>query len=198
MTQIWPGFGVAPVPTVESIICKPEAVVMVFPVVWAAAPDGAAKRKTPAAPAATAKAMERLRNRKRRIISASFLTERESAHAQSVPSISQRAAVLARIGTAGQRALVPVDPDRLTATERRDHAGGLMPELLQALDDRGGHAVLELIDIFIMQAARHIDRLLDVATVVEHVGQHMRLPDRLVLPAHHAERHDRPAGLGDK
>src|SRR5229473_192725 len=195
MTQIWPGFGVAPVPTVESIICKPEAVVMVFPAVWAAAPDGAAKRKTPAAPAATAKAMERLRNRKRRIFSC---LGRRSRARKIVRSISQRAAVLARIGTAGQRALVPVDPDRLTAAERRDHAGGLMPELLQAVDDRGGHAVLELIDIFIMQAARHIDRLLDVATVVEHVGQHMRLPDRLILPAHHAERHQCPARLGDK
>src|ERR1700730_5551256 len=41
MTQIWPGFGVAPVPTVESIICRPEAVVMVFPAVWAAAMVGA-------------------------------------------------------------------------------------------------------------------------------------------------------------
>src|ERR1700687_214980 len=40
MTQIWPGFGVAPVPTVLSIICKPEAVVMVFPSVWAAAMVG--------------------------------------------------------------------------------------------------------------------------------------------------------------
>src|SRR5580692_12648991 len=37
MTQIWPGFGEAPVPTLLSIICKPEAVVMVFPAVWAAA-----------------------------------------------------------------------------------------------------------------------------------------------------------------
>ena len=35
MTQIWPGFGDAPVPTVVSMICKPEAVVMVFPAVWA-------------------------------------------------------------------------------------------------------------------------------------------------------------------
>jgi len=43
-------------------------------------------------------------------------------------SIPQRAAVLARIGTAGQGALVPVDPDRLTAAERPDHAAGLAPE----------------------------------------------------------------------
>jgi hypothetical protein len=62
------GLGVAPVPTVESIICKPEAVVMVFPAVWAAAPDGAAKRMTPTVAIATAKAMGRLRNGKRRIL----------------------------------------------------------------------------------------------------------------------------------
>src|SRR5512137_2822909 len=40
MTQIWPGFGDAPVPAVVSIICKPEGVVMVFPAVWAAAMVG--------------------------------------------------------------------------------------------------------------------------------------------------------------
>src|SRR4051812_86143 len=34
------------------------------------------------------------------------------------PSIPQRAAVLARFGAAGQRAFVPVDPDRLGAAER--------------------------------------------------------------------------------
>src|SRR5450631_1548426 len=37
MTQVWPGFGDAPVPTVLSVICRPEAVVMIFPLVWAAA-----------------------------------------------------------------------------------------------------------------------------------------------------------------
>ena len=35
MTQIWPDFGDAPVPTLLSMICKPEAVVMGFPAVWA-------------------------------------------------------------------------------------------------------------------------------------------------------------------
>jgi hypothetical protein len=35
MTQIWPDFGDAPSPTLLSIICKPEAVVMGFPAVWA-------------------------------------------------------------------------------------------------------------------------------------------------------------------
>jgi hypothetical protein len=40
MTHIWPGFGVAPVPTALSMICKPDAVVMAFPAVWAAAMVG--------------------------------------------------------------------------------------------------------------------------------------------------------------
>jgi hypothetical protein len=35
MTQVWPGFGEAPVPTVLSMICKPDAVVMAFPALWA-------------------------------------------------------------------------------------------------------------------------------------------------------------------
>jgi hypothetical protein len=40
MTQVWPDFGDAPVPTLLSMICNPEAVVteavvMGFPAVWA-------------------------------------------------------------------------------------------------------------------------------------------------------------------
>src|SRR5712671_1476715 len=195
MTQIWPGFGVAPDPSVVSIICKPEAVVMVFPAVWAEAPDGA-RRRAPAM--AMAMAIGKLRNWKRRILLASLLTGREVACAGRLCSIAERATVLARIGAAGKRALFPIDPDRLTAAERGDHVGGLMPELPQPLDDIGGHAILELIDIFVMQAARHIDRLLHVATIVDYVGKYVHLPDRLILPAHHAERHQRAAGLGDK
>jgi hypothetical protein len=40
MTQIWPGFGDAPVPTVVSMICRPDGVVTAFPVFWAEAIDG--------------------------------------------------------------------------------------------------------------------------------------------------------------
>src|SRR5882762_1893192 len=111
----------------------------------------------------------------------------------TVCSVSERAAVLAGIGTARERALVPVDPDRLAAAERADDAGGLVAEFLQALDDLGRHAVLELIDALVMQAARHIDRFLHVAAIVEDVGQHVALADRLILPTHHAEWHDRAA-----
>src|SRR5215203_5633321 len=102
---------------------------------------------------------------------------------ESKRSIAQRATVLARIGAAGQRAFFPIDPDRLTAAERADDAGGLVADLLEALDDLGRHAVLELIDALVMQTARHIDGFLHVAAVVEHVGQHTALPDRLILPA---------------
>jgi hypothetical protein len=47
MTQVWPGFGDAPVPTVVSVICKPEGVVMVFPAVWATAMVGTLANDTP-------------------------------------------------------------------------------------------------------------------------------------------------------
>src|SRR5512143_838994 len=97
MTQIWPGFGDAPVPTVVSIICKPEGVVMVFPAVCADAPGGVARRKAPAM--AMAMAIGRFGNRKRRIFKASFTTEGEVVCAEGC-SISERAAVLARIGPA--------------------------------------------------------------------------------------------------
>src|SRR6266850_7535786 len=42
MTQVWPDFGDAPVPTLLSMICNPEAVVMGFPAVWADAIRGTA------------------------------------------------------------------------------------------------------------------------------------------------------------
>src|SRR5258705_11975711 len=42
MTQVWPDFGVAPVATLLSMICNPEAVVMGFPAVWADAIRGTA------------------------------------------------------------------------------------------------------------------------------------------------------------
>src|SRR5882672_5798781 len=42
MTQIWPGCGVAPVPILLSVICKPDAVVIGFPTPWATAVLGAA------------------------------------------------------------------------------------------------------------------------------------------------------------
>src|ERR1700761_2997512 len=139
MTQIWPGFGEGPVPTTVSMICKPEGVVMGFPVVWACAIDGASERNAPATPMATARASGRFRYRKCLIFSI------------LCASIAERAAVLAGIGAAGQRTLFPIDPDRLAATERSHHAGGLVPDLLQAFDNRCGHAILELIDVFVMK-----------------------------------------------
>jgi hypothetical protein len=54
MTQIWPDFGDAPVPTLLSMICKPEAVVMGFPAVWADAIVETTDVETAAAMAASA------------------------------------------------------------------------------------------------------------------------------------------------
>jgi hypothetical protein len=55
MTQVWPVFGVAPVPSLLSMICKPEAVVMgFFPAVWADASWAAIGVETAAAMAARA------------------------------------------------------------------------------------------------------------------------------------------------
>ena len=63
MTQIWPGFGEAPVPTLLSMICKPEAVVMGFPAVWADAVVEATDVETAAAMAANAVWMHRASGR---------------------------------------------------------------------------------------------------------------------------------------
>src|ERR1019366_10330637 len=67
MTQIWPGFGVAPDPTVLSIICKPEAVVMGFPAVWAAAMVGPHANGTATIVNAIAETIEIFARLKRRI-----------------------------------------------------------------------------------------------------------------------------------
>src|ERR1700721_608542 len=67
MTQIWPGFGESPVPTVESIICRPEAVVMVFPAVWAAAMVGTHANGTLATVIAIAAIIEIFARLRRRI-----------------------------------------------------------------------------------------------------------------------------------
>src|ERR1700720_2947128 len=73
MTQIWPGFGVAPVPTVKSIICKPEGVVMVFPAVWAAAMVGTHANGTATTVIAIAASIGSLARLRRRIWAPSVL-----------------------------------------------------------------------------------------------------------------------------
>src|SRR5581483_1331267 len=164
MIQIWPGFGEAPVPTVVSMICKPDGVVTAFPVFWAEAMDGMKSM-------ASSAMLETIKTLIFRITTNLAFVKTRGCLAQHtrrdhpvtpgflIVSITERAAVLARIGAAGQRALLPVDPDRLAAAERRHDAGGLVPKLFEAVDDGCRHAVLELVDALIMQAARHIDRL---------------------------------------
>src|SRR5215467_9549768 len=48
MTQICPGFGVAPVPTLLSVIFRPDGVVMVAPAAWAVAAVGSRAASAPA------------------------------------------------------------------------------------------------------------------------------------------------------
>src|SRR5579871_4729289 len=188
------------------MICNPEAVVMAFPGVCAIAAVGIettdAVRTVNAMAAKVENVARMLAYPFRSIGRLSIVTSRAKpasirlAHAGLTLLIAEGAAVLARIGATGQRSLVPVDPDRLAAAERRNDLCRLMSELLQARDDFRWHAILELIDAFVMQAARHIDRFLHVASIVLDVGQHVGLADRLILTTHDAVRHDRAAALG--
>jgi hypothetical protein len=66
MTQVWPDFGEAPVPTLLSMICKPDAVVMGFPAVWAEAILMATGVE--AAAATAAKAVRMIERREKRIV----------------------------------------------------------------------------------------------------------------------------------
>src|ERR1700682_2661715 len=67
MTQIWPGWGVAPVPILLSVIFKPDGVVMVFPTDWAVAVPGAPVNKTTANAMTKASATRALAREKARI-----------------------------------------------------------------------------------------------------------------------------------
>jgi hypothetical protein len=71
MTQVWPGFGDAPVPTLLSMICKPEAVVMGFPAVWADAMPGMTTGVETAA-ASAANAVCKIERREDRICENTF------------------------------------------------------------------------------------------------------------------------------
>jgi len=68
MTHIWPGLGVAPAPTALSMICKPEAVVTVFPAVCAVAKVGMQANEPATNVAAMAETIDILARRKRRIL----------------------------------------------------------------------------------------------------------------------------------
>ena len=71
--------------------------------------------------------------------------------------------------------------------ERRNH--DVVAARLQALDRRGRHAALDHRLVAVEERARGIDRRLHVHAVVDHVGDHVRVAHRLIVRAHHAERH---------
>src|SRR5215813_5172324 len=68
MTQICPGFGVAPVPTLVSVIFRPDGVVTVAPAACAMAAVGLTAARTPASAPAKARAATALANGKARIL----------------------------------------------------------------------------------------------------------------------------------
>ena len=56
MTQVWPDFGVAPLPALISLICRPDDVVTETPPLCAAARDDKSRQDAPSAIAITANA----------------------------------------------------------------------------------------------------------------------------------------------
>src|SRR3954462_9974188 len=88
MTQVWPGFGDAPVPTTLSMICKPEAVVMGFPAVWANAIREATGVATAAAKAANAVWM--MVRREDRIFENTFSSMKRDVSSASKPALLPR------------------------------------------------------------------------------------------------------------
>jgi len=135
---------------VVSIICKPEAVVMPFFL------RSGPRRLTARGEGDASHGHGKWRSKKfLKVLKTSHLIQFSFVASEKVACAG---AALAQIAEGAQPSLrgseppvsvpfFPVDPDRLTAAERGDQTSGLMPKLPQALDDIGGDAVLELIDI---------------------------------------------------
>src|SRR5262249_21330556 len=92
-------------------------------------------------------------------------------------SIADRHSVLARIGAAMQRALIPIDPDRLRAADGARRHVGLVTELLEPGLCRSGQRRLDLHAagrvLVVGEDARLVDRFLHAELEVEDVGQQM-------------------------
>src|SRR4051812_16930217 len=120
MTQVWPVFGVAPVPSLLSMICKPEAVVMgFFPAVWADASWAAIGVETAAAMAARA---VRIIVRREDRISVYLVRETDVSSPRWAISIAIFRAILAAGGHVSA-AVAAVTIDRKICQQRRSFAG---------------------------------------------------------------------------
>src|SRR5262249_7343382 len=113
-------------------------------------------------------------------------------------SIAEGQAVLPRFPTADQDTALAGDPYRLAAAERNlGHLDG-MPAACQLGQDRFGIGGLDLQHpAWMREDARLLGGLLRVQAAVEDAMQKMRLPNRLIMPAHDAERHDGAAILDE-
>src|SRR3954447_17462958 len=120
MTQVWPVFGVAPVPSLLSMICKPEAVVMgFFPAVWADASWVAIGVETAAAMAARA---VRIIVRREDRISVYLVRETDVSSPRWVISIAIFRAILSAGGHVSA-AVAAVTIDRKICEKRRSFSG---------------------------------------------------------------------------
>src|SRR5882724_5308874 len=129
MTQVWPVFGVAPVPSLLSMICKPEAVVMgFFPTVWADASWAAIGVETAAAMAARA---VRIIVRREDRISMHLVRETDVSSPERAISIAIFRAILSAGGHVSA-AVAAVTIDRKICEQRRGFAGD------QVADQAGG------------------------------------------------------------
>src|ERR1700683_1599531 len=95
-------------------------------------------------------------------------------------SISERHAVLARVGAADKHAALVVHPDRLAATERHISHVDLMAASRKISDDRLGVGALDLQLAAEREAARRLGRLLRVEAAIEHPMQEGGVPHGLM------------------
>src|SRR3954470_10087922 len=134
MTQIWPVFGAAPVPSLLSMICKPEAVVIgFFPAVWADASWVAIGVETAAAMAA--RAVWIIVRREDRI-SVHLVRETDVSSPERAISIAIFRAILPAGGHVSA-AVAAVTLDRKICEQRRGFAGDQVADQTRGEETEG-------------------------------------------------------------
>src|SRR5262249_43065258 len=91
-----------------------------------------------------------------------------------------------------------VDPDRLATAERHLLQLDLVPAMREVGDDGLRNGLLDLQYAIERQQTGLLGRLLRVHTAVEQAMDEMGMADRLIMSAHHPERHYRAAILDQR
>jgi predicted dehydrogenase len=181
----------------------------------AARAGGRPCRNTPGSALAVLELIDASTNRRARAVGSSAASSprdprRDPLGLGGVPLITHGPAVLAGVGAAHEHAGLGVDADGLVAAEAAAGIDQAVPLGLQGAADLGADARFEPHRAAVAGARAGrvggadveepggVARLLDVHAEVDQVAEHLHVPLRLHVAAHHAEAQPGPAVLGDE